>query len=507
MSARLKVEQLLIGWSRTSNGKNVLAKSPGWPSEPSRREWVSLLGDFLDPAIDRIVHQTGEVPWLLEFRPSEHGSILMAKVYAAESLRAGEFQVHAILDPTRTLGPQHLPGLAETGILLRDRPDDVTRLDTLRVVVPPVPAVREVRPLAVVLRFLHGGGPLLLRAATLAAAADLIGELAGWLPVSVAASIRARSVVTDVATAEGIAVAVAPWSRGAEDAPALEDAPIAAGYVDLARSLLDGEAELPDSDVRDWVELALLDPDTMSGAALARGLSGVHARDWLEAALSHPQSRALLVELMHRGAVPEVAWPKSGELAAELAVLLSEGARAQDAVAHSAPANWIRSWARQGPRQVVVQSPALVDRLRGLDLSPHDFRLHTGGTQWSEWNDEAWLQWLESGSPLRPGLRTGINNDGFAGHFAQLVDRLPRDMLDQASAQLMRWPADLLGALIEALVRCRNAPPELLIQTLDRLPPEDVRQVVHRHWPELGLQLGLPRSVVQALKPNRSWFG
>lgn len=275
----------------------------------------------------------------------------------------------------------------------------------------------------------------------------------------------------------------------------------------MAQSILDGDADLPDSGVLDWLEIALLDPDAMSGADLARGLSGVHACDWFEAAIARPQSRALLVELMHRGVAPEAAWPRSGEMAAELVVFLADGARTQHAVARSAPEEWIRSWARQASSQVVVESPRLVDRLLGLDLNPHDFRLHTGGTQWSEWNDEAWLQWLEFGSALRPGLRAGISSEGFAGSFAHLVVRLPRDMLDQAIAQLMRWPTDLLGSLVEALVRCRNAPPELLIQTLDRLPPEEVRHVVQRHWPELGLHLGLPRSVVQALKPNRGWFG
>lgn len=502
----IPVEQLLIGWSRTSNGKNVLARSPGWPSEPSRREWVSMLGDFLDPATDKLVRETGEVPWLLEFQPSEHGSILMTKVYAAEALRAGEFQVHAILDPSRTLGPEHLLGLVEAGVLLRSRPDDVTRLDTLTVEVPPVPPVRGVRTVALALRHLHQGGPLLLRAETLSAAGDLLGELVAALPGSVSASESARSVVTDVATAAGVAVAVAPWSRGAEGVPTLAEVPIATRYLDLAQSILDGQMALPESGLQDWLELALLDPDAMSGDDLARGLSGVHARDWFDTALSRPPSRALLVELMRRGAVPEAAWPGPHDTAAELTALLAEDARTQEAVARSAPPRWIRAWAQRTTGQV-VESPVLVDRLRGLDLTPSDFRLHAGGTQWSEWNDEAWLQWLEASSAMWPGLRAEISSERFAGNFAHLVDRLPRDMLDQALAQLMRWPADRLGTLAAALVRCRNAPPELLIQTLDRLPSEEVRSVVQRHWPELGLQLGLPQAVVQALKPNRGWFG
>jgi len=210
MTSLVRVEQLLIGWSRTSNGKNVLARSPGWP-EGTRQEWVDELGDFLDPAIDRVVRETGEAPWLVEFRPSRHGSILMAKVYAAESLRAGEFQVHALLDPSRRLGPQHLPGLVEAGTLLLERPEDVLRLESIQVEVPPVWEV-DARVLALALQFAHCGGSLVLRAHGLPEAMDLLGSVCAALPGLVARETIARSVVTDAADVEGIGVAVAPWS-------------------------------------------------------------------------------------------------------------------------------------------------------------------------------------------------------------------------------------------------------------------------------------------------------
>lgn len=428
----ITVEQLLIGWSRTSNGKNVLARSPGWPSEPSRGEWVSTLGDFLHPEIDRIVRRTGEVPWLLEFLPSDHGSILMAKVYAAESLRAGEFQVHALLDPSRTLGPQHLPVLAEAGVLLQERPADVTSLDTRRLTVPPVPAAHRVRPVALAVQFLHRGGPLLTSAATLTDAADLLGELATALPAPVAARTPARSVITDAATAHGIAVTVPPWTRGADAVPAAGDTPVPDVYLELAERLIAGELTLPEAgphDLAEWLDLAVLDPETLTADELALGLSGGHAAQWLETALAEPRTRDLLFRL-----------------------------------------------------------------------------IRTGGVPWSEWTDEAWLQWLESDSELWSGLQETIDAEGFADRFAGLLDRLPRRAVDQALAQLSRWPADRLGVLTDALMRSRNTSPELLIQTLDRLPADDVRRLVQRNWPMVGRQLGLPASVVQALKPNRSWL-
>lgn len=346
MTREVAVEQVLIGWSRTSNGKNILARSPGWPSETPRSAWVAELGDFLHPGIDRLVRDTGEVPWLVEFLPHQHGSILMAKAYAAESQRAGEFQVHALLDPSRTLGPQHLPALVHDGVLLTQRPDDVTRLQTRRVEVPPAPRLEGVRPVALVLQFLHRGAPLLLRGATPEEAADLVGGLAAVLPAAVAARTPARSLVTDAADARGIAVAVSPWSRGADGVPTLTDARVDEACVELAERMLAGEWSLP-ADGRDLAE-------------------------WLD---------LVLIDLLRR-------------------------------------------------------SPA-----------------------------------------------------------------------DQAAAQLSRWPTERLGVLVDALIRSEDISPELLMQAVDRLPGDEVRRLVQRHWPTLGRQLGLPASVVQALKPARSWLG
>lgn len=432
MSREVTVEQLLIGWSRTSNGKNVLARSPGWPSQPSRSEWVSALGDFLDPATDRTVRETGEVPWLLEFLPSEHGSVLMAKVYAAESMRAGEFQVHALLDPSRTLGPQHLPGLAEAGVLLTKRPTDVTRLDALTVKSALWPASRNVRAVALALSFLHGKEALLVRAETLDDAAALLGEFAVALPETVAVRTPARSVIADATKARGIAIAVEPWSRGAGSVPLVEDAAVADAYLELAEKALAGEWALPDdtADIGEWLDLAVLDPTTVTTDELVRGATGRHAQRWIESALAMPRTRNLLLDQVRTGRVP-----------------------------------------------------------------------------WGRWTDDAWLRWLASNRNLPKGLGATVDAADFPARFADVVDRLPRTSLDRVLAQLSRWPAERLGVLADALVRCENASPELMIQTLDRLPDDDVRRLVQREWPGIGRQLGLPTSVVQALKPSRSWFG
>lgn len=368
----ITVEQLLVGWSRTSNGKNVLARSPDWPSPPSRGEWVAMLGDFLDDDVDRIVHRTGESPWLLEFLPSEHGSILMAKAYATDSRRAGEFQVHALLDPTRTLGPQHLNALADAGVLLIER-QDVTRLDSLAVEVPTIERSRNVRDVGLVLRSLHRGEPLVLRAADFDEAARLLERVAVALPESMGRGTPARSVATDALQATGIAIAVEPWSRGAEEFPFIDESRVGEPYERLARRIVAAEWE----------------------------------------------------------------WPED-------------------------------------PRDIV---------------------------------DLAWLDWLSSGRGLGKGLRAAIDAEGFSDRFARVLDRLPHEDVDRALSQLGRWPEDRLGVLAEALIRCEDAIPDMVIQTLDRLPAEEVRRIVQRHWPELGHQLGLPAAVVQALKPARNWFG
>lgn len=432
MSRQVTVEQLLIGWSRTSNGKNVLARSPGWPSRPSRSDWVSALGDFLDPATDRTVHETGEVPWLLEFLPSEHGSLLMAKAYAAESMRAGEFQVHALLDPSRTLGPHDLPGLAAAGVLLIERPADVTRLDALTVEIASVPASRDVRVVALALAFLHGTEALLVRAETLDAAAALLGQFAAALPEAVAVRTPARSVVTDATEARGIAIAVQPWTRGAGSVSPLKDATVAGPYLALAEKALAGEWTLPDdaADIGEWLDLALIDPTTVTADELVHGATGRHARLWIERALAAPRTRNLLLDQVRTGRIP-----------------------------------------------------------------------------WGRWTDDAWMRWLASNRNLSKGLRATVDADDFPARFADVVDRLPRTSLDRVLAQLGRWPAERLGVLADALLRCEDASPELLIQTLDRLGDDEVRRLVQRRWPGIGLQLGLPTSVVQALKPSRSWFG
>lgn len=432
MSRVVAVEQMLIGWSRTSNGKNVLARSPGWPTDASRGDWVSSLGDFLHPEVDRVVRRTGDVPWLLEFLPHEHGSILMAKTYAAESQRAGEFQVHALLDPTRTLGPQHLPGLADAGVLLRERPPDVTWLDTLTVTIPRVPASRSVPAVALALAFLHGDDAMLVRADTLEESVEVLGELAAALPASVAVRTPARSVITGTADARGIAIVVEPWTQDAESAPALEDAPIDDAYRALAKRVVAGEWALPDEsrDMAAWLDLAVFDPRTATADAVVQGVTGPLGERWLEQALATARTRDLLLNEVRTGRVP-----------------------------------------------------------------------------WGDWTDDLWLGWLTSNRKLSKGLRATVDAQDFVEEFAHLLDRLPRTALDQAMSQLSRWPEECLDVLAETLLRCDNASPDLLIQTLDRLPDDEVRRIVQRHWPGLGRQLGLPVSVIQALKPTRSWFG
>ncbi|MDO5683893.1 MAG: hypothetical protein Q4G46_13830 [Propionibacteriaceae bacterium] len=425
----ITVDQLLIGWSRTSNGKNVLARSPGWPSEPTRSEWVALLGDFLGSDADRHVRATGDVPWLLEFLPSAHGSILMLKVYAADSARAGEFQVHALLDPTRTLGPVHLPMLAEAGVLLRERAD-VTRLETLTIEVPDVLETPDPDTMALILESVHRGRPLVVRAETLEDSVAVFAELVEALPPALAVRTPARSVVTDADRAQGVGVAVAPWTDGADEVPLLDEMPVGAAYRTLAERVIAGEWALPEDPARlaGLLDLATVDPATVTADELVRGVTGPLADQWLATALDTARTRDLLLQAVTAGRLP-----------------------------------------------------------------------------WGAWTDELWRRWLGANRNLSKGLRASIAVDAFPRRFAAVLDALPHHAIDHTLGQLARWPDDSLDRLAEALLVSRQAAPDLLIQTLDRMAAEDVRRLVQRHWPQLGHQLGLPESVVHALKPQRGW--
>ena len=52
---------------------------------------------------------------------TDAGTLLISKAYAAGASRPGQYVVHALLDPTRTLRARDLFGCAESGLLLAPR--------------------------------------------------------------------------------------------------------------------------------------------------------------------------------------------------------------------------------------------------------------------------------------------------------------------------------------------------------------------------------------------------
>lgn len=216
-----EIQQAVIGWGPTSNGLGVLGNSAGWPLVDGVAWLPDAARAFLPRGSDAEVMRGTEPPCGLEARPTEHGTLLVSKVYLGRVGRPGTFAAHCLLDPTGRQCAQDLLDLARDGALLRREEQPVGGV--LEVLGLPA---RRTRPdpegvrqdlLAALLGHLTDRTPLLLRATDRAAGVETLSALAHALPRKVAADLWWSTFVAqpdDPAETggPGVGLLVAPFS-------------------------------------------------------------------------------------------------------------------------------------------------------------------------------------------------------------------------------------------------------------------------------------------------------
>lgn len=249
-----EIQQAVIGWGPTSNGLGVLGASVGWPTIDGLPWLPDAARTFLPRGSDAEVMRGTEPPCGLEARPTEHGTLLVSKVYLGRVGRPGTFTAHCLLDPTGRQCAHDLLELARDGVLLRREEQPVG--GTLEVLGLPA---RRTRPepggvpadlLALLLAHLADRTPLLLRTADRIGGVETLSALAHALPRKVAAELWWSTFVAqpdDPAEVggPGVGLVVPPFSATGAAEPDAFGAPVRldpAGRADPP-----GRAGLPES--------------------------------------------------------------------------------------------------------------------------------------------------------------------------------------------------------------------------------------------------------------------
>ena len=127
MSEPVRCEQVVLGWSANTllggDGFGPVFASRGWPLPPGDRDaGLGPRARFLDQSSATMISDGSLPPRCLSYEQVEAGTLLISKAYAAGATRPGQYVVHALLDPTRTLRSRDLFACAESGLLLAEQP-------------------------------------------------------------------------------------------------------------------------------------------------------------------------------------------------------------------------------------------------------------------------------------------------------------------------------------------------------------------------------------------------
>lgn len=534
----VEIQQAVIGWGPTSNGLGVLGASAGWPTVESVPWLPEQARTFLPRGSDAEVVRGAEPPCGLDAYPTDHGTLLVSKVYLGRVGRPGTFTAHCLLDPTGHLAATEVLDLVRQGVLRtgEEQPEagplPVLELPARRT--RPMPEDVRTDLLAALIGHLADRTPLLMRTADRSSALETLGGLARALPRKVVADLWWSNFVAhpdEVAgsAGPGVGVVLAPFSAtndfgaGGGAAQVLEpDAGAVAApdrARDLAQSYLDHPGRYADArSVEEFVtrlQALTLDPtepltdqgldllaDEVGPVVFARLVTGLRGMARL-AEVVRAGRRLPYRELW--SAVPALpdtmyAWFGPGQGDPE------RQERAQRIICSTMDIrNLTRLVARPLSHDVGTYRPVVANRKLATALSrlevpleAYEWRVLTD--DWGPVVTSAVVSWLE-GWTDPPADLARLTEDRRA--FVAGLD----DALDQVSApaadvreQLAEWPGLPVEEWIELLLECRNVPAGTPLAALGRLDRGGVRQVLRRDWPRLAAQAGIPAAVADELR-------
>lgn len=542
-------EQVVLAWSQSNllgnSGIGPVAASSGWKLTPN--DPLAGLGEsgrYLPEGVASVMVSEGvRPPVALEYRPDPDGTLLIAKVYAARSQRAGHYQVHALRDAAGACSPWDLWAARDAGVLFADEVTDELALTlpqvSLRRTAAPAPAGDDLDagPLRVLLERLLADRVFTIRSSDQGAAEEFARRLLAYLPWRVTLGIPITTLAAEPSPLRrGIALVISPFSRGFDavdvdlDAARLVDGGDAT--ADLADLLLRGRRAEADAlgslgELKAWLALRRSDLAALSGTDLeaacqpslfptflARLAGDARRGDVLLRLSDDPRAgRAFTSSLGAR------AWEDADLVAALFAdsgLERARNARVQDWLVDAVGADAfgkhvLRPLLVEAERRpIVVDGQALAevlaDRLSNrTELA--DFTFRTTTPTWTSLTDFQVQSHLTGGEALPDGVRALIRRN--PPRLAAAIDQLLAGRRSDAGVReaLLAWPDDDLEALIEAVLASRRLDESWAVRVLERKPARVVTAVLTKYWPRIAKHLGIPESVTQRLevKKQRWW--
>lgn len=555
MAEPVRCEQVVLGWSRNSllgrDGFGPVFATAGWSLPDGDRDGgLGARANFLPQGAASLIADGTPPPECLAYEPTAGGSLLVRKSYARRSSRPGQYLVHAVLDPTGTLGVEDLFRTAEQGLLLKEQPGaDPDRSWPPLQLTPTAPAAtaapldqRERAALSVLLDRLHAGRTTVLRTRDQAAGGELVRRVLAVLPEKLGRTVSVCTYAADPAqSGYDLCLAVPPFSP-AEPTDLDLDAPAPAlvqGTEALVAELADGRSGRGLAEIGTiaelWTWLLVRGPlQELSAEEIRHILDGPLWRTFLRRVDESGES-SLLLDVLRDPVVAPVLRRRLASrdrgVRSQLVRVLSETrgldlrdlGELQDLVLDAVGPEGVAERVVPGLTEraerggeVVVASVPLADALLGAGVSGAagvmpSYRWHVDTSFWSELSVR-WLErWLVEGGPLPAGVREAGRTQPEA--WAAALDELlvsGRVSQDEATARLHEWPPESVDTLIATLLRCRRVPRLFVLDVLGGYPAALVRSVLRTQWADVARHAQLPGSVVAALavaaEPRRRLF-
>jgi hypothetical protein len=532
MSESVRCEQVVLGWSANTllggDGFGPVFASPGWPLPLGDRDaGLGRRARFLDESSATVISDGSPPPRCLSYEPAEAGTLLISKAYAAGAARSGQYVVHALLDPTRTLRSRDLFACAESGLLLAEQPVGDADSGRPAVLVPRQPPGAETAldrteqtALGILLGCLTDHRTMIISSRDQDRAAQLVRRVVDVLPDGLAGGLALSTFATDPwESGLSVCVAVPPFSRvfdgvdldldaalpppdratdqmvaeltAAGPKPGLDQVESVADLWSWARLQAGRLADLDAEDVQRMLTGPLwrtfLDRLDQSGPTrlLLDGLADAEIRPLLIGRLADPDPE--LAKLLARAVARPIGLDLRDQRALQdqLISALGSGDVARSVLPE------VHRLAKRG-KPVVVASIALADLVVGslgwrgsAPVTAFDWYADT--STWSVVTGQRLIDWITRGGPPAGSLQDAVRREPAA--FATALDALivEQRFPTRAVVDRMRdWPDPDLEDLVIALLATRRTTRLFILDVLGARELEVARPLLRRYWPDIA---------------------
>ncbi len=546
MSDYVRCEQVVLGWSANTllggDGFGPIFASAGWPLPLGDRDaGLGQRARFLDQSSATLISDGSPPPRCLSYEQVEAGALLISKAYAAGAARPGQYVLHALLDPTRTLRSRDLFACAESGLLLAEQPGGEADPNWPPVRVPPVPPGAETAldrseqaALRVLLGCLADRRTMIIHSRDQERATQLVRRVVDVLPDGLARGLGLSTFATDPEESGlGVCVAVPPFSRVPAGVDLDLDGPLPAAdqVADQMVAELTAAGPKPGLDqvesvaeLWSWARLQAGRLADLSADDIQRLLAGPLWRTFLDRLDQFGPTSLLLDGLADAEIRPVLAGRLADpdpQLAKQLARAVArptgldrrgQGALQDQLISVLGPRAFARSvlpgvhsLAKRG-QPVVIASTALADLVAGslgrrgsAPITAFDWVADT--STWSVVTGQRLIDWIAAGGTPPASLRNAVGQEPAA--FADAVDSLIVEQQFPTRALLDRmrdWPDQELDTLVTALLATRRTTRLFILDVLGARPVQVARPLLRRYWPDIARHAELSPGLIEMLQ-------